>query len=165
MKKIKSIILTILIIILILIILSILYSKIIKKEKIVSLFGNYVFIVETGSMEPTIKAGELIIVSKEKQYNLNDIVTIIDDEDYIYTHRIISKDSNMFITKGDGNSINDEPISEKSILGKVILHSKALGFFVIYILKPLIVFYVFIIAVLYIINYRKEEINEEKLNN
>lgn len=166
MKKLKNILLISLIIILTIILINILYSKLIKKEKIISIFGNTIFIVETGSMEPTIKAGELLIVSKKNNYSVNDIVTVIDNEGYIYTHRIVSKNGEIFITKGDGNSIFDEPIHKELILGEVIYHSKILGYFVIHILKPLIVIYVFIIIVTYIIGfYKKEEESEKELNN
>ena len=128
--------------------LSICYSKLVNKDKIIRIFGKSILIVKTGSMEPTIKAGELILISNGRNYKVGDIVTILDNEGYIITHRIINIDNNKVITKGDGNNINDEENSINNIVGKVIFHSYILGFVSVYLLKPITLTYI----ILFIIN-------------
>ena len=162
MQKIKSFLTIIIVILLFMILANVLYSKFIKKDKVISLLGKSFFVVETGSMEPNIKAGELVIITQKDKYDVNDIVTIIDDEDYIYTHRIVYEDEKNVITKGDGNSIDDESISKEHIIGKVIYHSKILGYFVLYILKPLICLYIMIIVITNIVDLNKKENNNEE---
>lgn len=148
------------------IICSVLYSRLIKHDMITYVFEKAFFIVETGSMEPTINSGELIIVSKEKKYKVGDIVTIFDNDKDIFTHRIVEITNDSVVTKGDANNLIDGIINSKNIVGKVIIHSKILGFFVIYLLKPLILVDILYICLKLIIELYKteEEKNEEKLN-
>ena len=166
-EKIFNIFLYIILIFLSIIILVVFYFKNIKNEKVISIFGNSFFIVETGSMEPTIKTGELIVVSKSKNYNKNDIITVIDSENYIYTHRIVDVKDNLITTKGDNNDLNDEAVEFKFVIGKVIFHSQILGFFIIYILKPIIILNLIFISISLIKNFIKKEVNanEEEHNN
>lgn len=137
--------------------LSSFYSKFIKKDKIVKVFGKSLLVVVTGSMEPTIKAGELIIISEEKNYKKDDIVTYFDKDGYLITHRIIRLFDDSFITKGDGNNIEDEENSVNQIEGKVIMHSRLLGFFTMYLLKPLVIFYIIILIISYIYKLLKKD--------
>lgn len=141
MKKFLS---NLLIIIIIIFLLNICYSKIILKDSLIKVFGKAFVIVTTGSMEPEIKSGELIIISEENRYYKGDIVTYEDDENFLVTHRIVNIDENKFIAKGDSNNINDEENLNSSIKGKVIYHSKMLGNFVLYFLKPIVVIYIII---------------------
>ena len=84
--------------------------------------------VTSGSMEPNIKVGEIIIILKTKDYNVGDIVTICTKNNNLITHRIIKKEDKNYITKGDFNNIQDEDIiTKENIKGKVIFHSKFLG--------------------------------------
>lgn len=153
---------------LIVVLIEICYSKFVEKEYPVKLFGFSFLCVTTGSMEPTIDSGELIIIREKDKYLENDIVTYLDDDGFLITHRIVNIDEDKMITKGDNNNLNDPEVQMKNIQGKVILHSKLLGVFVIYILKPLIFIYVIILL---IINFKdlktKERVNtydKEKTN-
>lgn len=133
---------------LIVVLIEISYSKFIEKEYPVKLFGMAFLCVTTGSMEPTINSGELIIIREKDKYLENDIVTYLDDDGFLITHRIVNIDEDKMITKGDNNNLNDPEVQMKNIQGKVILHSKLLGVFVIYILKPLIFIYVIILLII-----------------
>lgn len=156
-KIIKIIILTLLILILI----NICYLKYIKKEPLIKLFGKSFLIVASGSMEPSIEKEELIIISQKEKYQKGDIVTFIDKDGFIITHRITQIDSNSFITKGDANNVKDEISDIKSIQGKVIFHSKLLGKFILYWLKPTVFIYMITILVFDVFKVkRRKEINE-----
>ena len=93
-------------------------------------------------MEPKINAGELIMIKEADKYEIGDIVTYVDQDDFLVTHRIVCLNENNMITKGDNNDLLDEEISLNNIKGKVIIHSKILGFFVLYLLKPLVFIYI-----------------------
>ena len=149
----KDILKNIIIICLIIILLDICYSMFIKKDCPVKIFGKSFLIVATDSMSPTIKSGELIIISERKQYGINDIVTYVDEDNFYVTHRIINLNKGNMITKGDGNNINDKKISIENVKGKVIFHSKILGFFVLYLLKPLVCAYFIVMIIVNVINF------------
>lgn len=74
-------------------------------------FGIKPIIIETGSMEPTIKTNALIIGQKTKFEDLRvgDIITFEMPNGKLNTHRIISKSEgfDMFTTKGDNNVMPD----------------------------------------------------------
>ncbi len=151
MKKIKLIhntkyILQLIIIIFLLsILILIVYSKFILKQRIIRVGDYSIFVVLTGSMSPTISPGEMILIKQKEQYNQGDIVTYLDEDNYFITHRIIQIDDSTCVTKGDNNNVQDLPFTNDNILGSVVYHSKVLGFFILYILKPLIIIYIAIL--------------------
>ena len=76
-------------------------------------------------MKPEFQKNDIIIIKEEKEYNIGDIVTFIDKEGNLVTHRIIEKYENAFYTKGDNNNTKDESkISYSEISGKVIFTIK-----------------------------------------
>lgn len=86
------------------------------------------YIINSGSMEPNIKVGSVVIVEKQTKYHLNDIVTYKLD-DLIITHRLVNVENNNWLTKGDANnSIDPWQIQENQIKGKVIFHIPYLGY-------------------------------------
>lgn len=159
----KEILKKLLLILLVFILLKVSYSKFIKKEYPVKLFGMSFLVVVTGSMEPEIEAGELIIIRETDKYKVGDIVTFVDQDDFLITHRIVNLNDKNMVTKGDSNNLLDEETNLKNIKGKVIIHSKILGFFVLYLLKPLIFLYIIIWIITNIITFWSEE-REDKTN-
>ena len=167
MKIFKIIVKMTTLVILILLLFSVLHSKYVRKDKIIKIFGKAVLIVTTGSMEPTIKSGELIIISEKDNYKIGDIVTFIDEDEFLITHRIIELEDIKFISKGDGNNVKDKPLNLNCIQGKVIFHSKIVGFFVLYLLKPICVLYAISIVVLEVskINQKGDKENGKEYEN
>lgn len=159
----KQIIQKVFLIIIIFILLFTLYSKFILKEELIKLYNTAILVVLTGSMEPTIKSGEMIIIKEQSDYNIDDIVTYKEDKSFFVTHRIINKYEDKYETKGDNNNLIDEPINKDQIEGKVIYHSKVCGFFILYLLKPitLIVIIIFIVKEFFGHIYVKGEKNEK----
>lgn len=100
--------------------------------------GSYkIFVVESGSMEPAILKGSIVISKPQGNYQKNDIITVTSltrPKDSI-THRIVAVevgDKNIsYLTKGDKN---DAPDSEKrlkqNVIGKVVFSVPFLGFLV-----------------------------------
>ena len=128
-QKIISFILNILLtIVTIIIIIGFYYIYQIKIEKndYANLFGYTFFEVATASMHPTIGIGDVVIVEITKEVIQNDIIVYMDGESII-THRLIEKNGNELIAKGDANNSEDKPISEEMVLGKVIKIIPKLG--------------------------------------
>lgn len=84
-----------------------------------NLFGYTFFEVATASMFPTIEIGDVVIVELTKEVKPNDIIVYIDGKSII-THRLIEKNDNELIAKGDANNSEDKPIQQDMVLGKVI---------------------------------------------
>ena len=118
-KKILNYILHICIIIfLVVVIYSILQNKI-TGRRYTDLFGYTFLEVVTGSMSGTIEIGDSVIVKITKDVKENDIIVYEKDSELI-THRLIKKEEQVLITKGDANNIEDDPIIEDMVVGKVI---------------------------------------------
>ena len=132
---------------LIFILIMVCYSKFILKQKIIRIGDYSIFVVLTGSMQPTISPGEMILIKNQGQYNEGDIVTYLDEDNFFITHRIIQINDSTCITQGDNNNIQDLPFDKNNILGSVIYHSKVLGFFILYLLKPLTIIYLGILLI------------------
>lgn len=122
LSKILGYILNILIILVtIIIILAIYYFVQIKvfNKPYANIFGYTFFEVATGSMEPIIDVGDVIIVKITNEVNENDIIVCNKDNAFI-THRLIKIEEDNFITKGDANNTEDEPMQKSDLVGKVI---------------------------------------------
>ena len=85
-------------------------------------FGIQILKVSSNSMIPEFKKGDIIIIKKEKEYNIGDIITFEDEEGNSITHRIIGKCEDEFYMKGDNNNTRDEgKVTYSQISGKVII--------------------------------------------
>lgn len=97
--------------------------------------GIRLYTVQSGSMEPTIKIGNLIIVKPVSQYQPNDIITFKREEDryktnpkITTTHRFIGVKDNLLITKGDANDTPDSVgLDPGLVIGKLIFQLPILG--------------------------------------
>lgn len=78
--------------------------------------------VATGSMEPNINIGDVAVVLQYDSDKLEtgDIVQYKGDNCTVI-HRIVEKNGDIFITKGDANNAPDlMPVEKSQILGKVV---------------------------------------------
>lgn len=124
-------------------------------------------VVLSGSMEPTIKTGSLILTTATDTSYLQkgDIITFQKDEnrDIPVTHRVEEvKDNGSFITKGDANdTIDNIEVLPSQVQGKLLVSIPWLGYVVTF-SKSLygIILLVIIPAFLIIINESKTIKNE-----
>lgn len=93
----------------------------IMKKDYANIFGYTYFVVATGSMSGTIEVNDIVIVKLTNDVEVNDVVTFKGKDNSFITHRLIKKINNEYITKGDINNTEDEPITKKKIIGKVKL--------------------------------------------
>ena len=158
MKIIRSII----VFIILLLICNVLYQKFIIKKNLVDILGYSCLIVKTGSMQPTLKVDDMILIKKQNSYNLNDIVAYNVNNKYLVTHRIVDTNGNQYITKGDINNVNDTNINKSQVEGKVIFRSAFFGFYILYLLKPTIIFLMLLLIFMVARQKEREEENYEK---
>jgi len=152
MEKFKKIIFRLLTGILAIVLVCNIYNfvsiKVFHKE-LATINGYSVLEVVSGSMEPTIYVGDMIIIdTKAKDYKVNDIITFRDKEGSFVTHRIISLDGNTMITKGDNNDSEDAPYSTDNIIGKYVTKISGAGRVLSSFKSPFTLIMIFIIGVL-----------------
>ncbi|WP_129688899.1 signal peptidase I [Gottfriedia acidiceleris] len=91
-------------------------------EKVPSILGYKPLIVLSNSMKPTFQAGDLVLIKVNREPKLNDVVTYKRTDGTFITHRIVRmtmKDGKpLFVTKGDGNNLEDDGyVAKEHILG------------------------------------------------
>ena len=99
-------------------------------------FGWEVHPILSGSMEPELKVGGVIVTKPENINNIevNDIITFQVEADYKVTHRVTAIElidgKPWFQTQGDANPEPDQSMvsSVEGIMRKVVLHIPYLGF-------------------------------------
>lgn len=150
MKKLKKWFIRIIKILIILLFVYNLYNFIcfrVLKYKVVPINGYALLEVVSGSMEPTINIGDLIVINiKEKKYKKNDIITFCDKEGNFVTHRIISISDKNITTKGDNNEVEDGVISTKNIVGKYVFKISRGGILLSSLRNPLVMIIIFVIG-------------------
>ena len=93
------------------------------------LFGIRPYVVYSGSMEPEIPTGA-VVFTKEGEFSpkKGDIITF-HNGDTVVTHRVVKKEKDIFITKGDANKTEDPvPAEASQIIGRVVFHLPYLGY-------------------------------------
>jgi signal peptidase I len=90
-------------------------------------------VIISGSMEPTIKTGSMVIVIPQDEYQHGDIIAFIDPHIGGNVHRIVGEVSRggvtFFITKGDAATRPDRtPVPIERIEGKIVMIFPYLGY-------------------------------------
>lgn len=117
------------------------------KNDLVTIGGYSVLEVISGSMEPTIHVGDLVIIdTKESDYKSGDIVTFVDVDGSFVTHRLVEIKDNYIVTKGDANESLDEAMPKDSLVGKCTKKVRYLGKIFSTIKKPFVLVLIFIIG-------------------
>ncbi|MCC2832923.1 MAG: signal peptidase I [Clostridium sp.] len=139
------------------------YNKLIVRDETAGILGYNYKTVLTGSMEPAIPVGSIVITKEQSSYEIEDIISF-QEEGAIITHRIITIDRERYITKGDANNVADtEEVQQKQILGKVILTIPLLGYLVMWLMSPVGIISLFIIiGIWYIATGRNRGAGNEK---
>ena len=102
---------------------------------IVLVSGKFRFIALTigsGSMSNTINKGDVVIIDKNSNYNVGDIVAFKKGR-RILVHRIVYKSENGYNTKGDNNKDRDNwLVAEGDIIGKYMFRIKYIGWLTVW---------------------------------
>lgn len=89
-------------------------------------FGYGASVVLSGSMEPALAVNDLVFVEAEDDYDVGDVVVYQNGKDLII-HRVVKKDGEDFVTRGDANNADDDPILLEDIKGKMIFKIPFIG--------------------------------------
>jgi signal peptidase len=102
-----------------------------------SIGGFRILIVMSGSMEPAIKTGSVVIDKNITDYQIGDVITFKNENQpkETTTHRIHDikcQDGNcLYITKGDANDgIDSESVESSQIVGKTLISIPYFGYVV-----------------------------------
>lgn len=131
LKVVGDILFIIFMIIMVVLIFITAQSKFTGKEP--ALFNHRLYVVDSGSMSPTIPIDSMIIVRESEPHEINkgDVITYYGhSKNSRVTHRVvdIENQGELFTTKGDANEINDPMLLEgKKIVGKVIVTIPYIG--------------------------------------
>lgn len=87
------------------------------------LYGFGLYTVLTGSMEPTIPTGSLMLVRSVEPGSISrgDILTFRVDSGEVVTHRVTKVAEEDIVTKGDANNAEDTPIHYGQVIGRAVL--------------------------------------------
>lgn len=121
MKKVfKSIAYAFLVLLVLLCVYTFIATDIMKKDY-VNVFGYTYFVVKTGSMSGTLEVNDIIIVKVDDNPKVHDIITYINADGNIITHRLVRIAGDKYIAQGDVNNAEDDPITKDNLIGIVKL--------------------------------------------
>ena len=104
-------------------------------------------VVLSGSMEPTLSTGDLLIIAKQDSYQVDDVV-VFQANRMAVVHRIMElydqpvqgedgeELQQMAITQGDANNTPDDPIQVGQIKGAVVFRLPLVGYLINMIKTP-----------------------------
>lgn len=104
----------------------------------INFLGGYkLLVVKSGSMEPVIKVGAIVVIKPSSVYAKDDVVTFRDPTNpkESITHRIYevkkAEFTTTYITKGDANNAPDlGEMGKAQVLGKVVFNIPYVGYVV-----------------------------------
>ena len=130
LKKIANVLLTVVIILLAVVIAFTIFVRITGNTP--TLFGYSILRVSTGSMEPELMVGDVILtkeVDEVKSLAVGDVITykgtIGEYADMLITHQIVKapyeeNGTTYVVTKGIANDIEDQPVPADRIISKLV---------------------------------------------
>lgn len=128
-------------------------------------FGYGMSVVLSGSMEPELSVGDLLIVKETSDVKKNDVIVFQDGRSLV-VHRVVEIDEKELITKGDANNTADQPIDRSVVKGKVICAIPYVGNVVSFLKTPVgtVLLLIGAIALLEIPRRNEKRKDEEEQN-
>lgn len=144
----------------------------IHPHQIPAILGYKAMIVLSGSMQPLLESGDLIIVKEADMANVNenDVITYRNTTGTFVTHRIVNKmvkdGDSFFITKGDANNIEDQEIvTHNQVEGRLLFSIPKAGYVVNFLKSGRgFILLVLTVTTILIIGIVKKYIQETKRN-
>lgn len=146
--------------------ISLIIVSMVNKSETPSFFGIKAYVIVSGSMQPELNIGDIVIVKKQKsdKIQVGDIISFREGETII-THRIIEineKDGEkQFITKGDYNNAKDSnAVKYESVEGVCINKIPYLGNIVLFLKKKIVI--ISIVLIFYLIYSHDVKVSEKE---
>lgn len=130
-------------------------------------FGYGASVVLSGSMEPEMSVGDLILIREDEAYEPGEVV-VYQIGNMSVVHRIVSVNEEAVVTRGDANNGDDEPIPLESIKGEVFFTVPGVGYAVRALKSPAGIIVTVLAAVLlvelsFLSERKKKEEEQEKI--
>jgi signal peptidase I len=96
-------------------------------------------VVQSGSMEPAIGVGALVVTAPDSPegVEVSDVISFRSESGAMVCHRVVAIDGQTFVTKGDANEGNDpSPVPFEDVAGKVAFSVPYLGYAVGFLKTP-----------------------------
>lgn len=107
--------------------------------------------VVSGSMEPAIPVGSIVLIHEQDTYQIGDMIAYETDSGVAITHRIISIQENSVITQGDANKKPDPPFTDDKIIGKIEIVIPYIGALILFLKHPAMLIFLGILVAISIL--------------
>ena len=114
----------------------------IMKKDYVNVFGYTYFVVKTGSMSGTLEVNDIVIVKIDDAPKKGNVITYINKDGDIITHRLVRIVGDKLIAQGDVNNAEDDPITKKDLIG--IVKFSISPSFILKLLATILVVFIFL---------------------
>ena len=152
LRKITKILVNVFTWVLLLILVLVIYGKLVVtfgNNRYPNYFGYTFFEVASGSMKPTLKINDVILVKIGNENLKKGDIIAFNTDDAIITHRILFIDDRIITVKGDNNNVVDQPIVVDQVIGKIVKVFPKLGIWKKVITEPKILLGIFITLLLF----------------
>ena len=152
LRKITKILVNVFTWVLLLILVLVIYGKLVVtfgNNRYPNYFGYTFFEVASGSMKPTLKINDVILVKIGNENLKKGDIIAFNTDDAIITHRILFIDDRIITVKGDNNNVVDQPIVVDQVIGKIVKVFPKLGIWKKVITEPKILLLIFITLLLF----------------
>ena len=100
--------------------------------------ADHGFVILSGSMEPAISPGDVVIVDASAPARVDDVVTFDDGNEVPTTHRVVDVVDGQYVTKGDANeNVDGGGVPAEAVLGRVVLTIPLIGHVILWVNTPL----------------------------
>jgi len=114
-----------------------LFSRFVWRQDPPHILGLYPLVVTTGSMEPNLPAGAMVVARAQEDYQAGDVISFRQDGGVV-THRIVEETAEGYVTAGDANNTPDsKPVPRQAVLGRVVLCLPWAGTLLLFLREPL----------------------------
>ncbi len=145
---------------------ALIIQAVIKPDETPAFLGYKMYVIISGSMQPELDIGDIVVVKKVDPNNLkkDDIISFRKGQTII-THRIEevknTEEKIQFLTKGDNNNTSDKDlVSEKEVEGIVVNKIQKLGKIVLKLRDKTLI--IFIILIYYVFLMYDQSIQKRK---
>lgn len=100
--------------------------------------GGSLRVVVSGSMEPTYRAGDVLVIRPVVGPILPGMVVSYQEDDKLITHRVMDVQGETLVTKGDNNlDVDPWQVRVSQVVGRPVLRIPLLGYLIQFIRTPL----------------------------
>ncbi|WP_136718338.1 signal peptidase I [Halorientalis salina] len=100
--------------------------------------ADHGFVILSGSMEPAVSPGDVVIVDASAAIAVGDVITFDDGNAVPTTHRVVGIEDGQYVTQGDANQNPDtQRVALGDVLGRVTLTIPYIGHVILWVNTPL----------------------------